>query len=444
VKNSLPRGWSLARFGDLGTWTGGGTPSKSNPEFWADGTIPWVSPKDMKSALISDTIDRITPAALNDSPAAIVAPRSVLFVVRSGILRHTLPVAINSVPVTVNQDLKVLTPATGIHAEYVAWLVRSFEREILHYCSKAGTTVQSIEMPRLMDFLVPVAPEFEQPRIVAAIEEHLSRSDAAEASLYRIRALIARCRDAFLLSGIGGSLRNGESDRTKSWNSITMGEIAEIVTGTTPETSHAEYYGGEIPFFKPTDLNAGYNIRQASATLSATGAAKARVLPAGSVLVTCIGATIGKVGFSRVPGATNQQINALICGPRIDPRFLFWWFASPVGQALVRDNASATTLPILNKGRMKELRIELPPIRQQVEIVAEIERRMSQLESLDSVAATLLKRGGRLRQSILNHGFAGRLVPQDRGDEHAVLLLDRIRASRPATLSKSKSSRRSA
>ena len=57
----LPEGWVWARLGQLGRWTGGGTPSKANAAFWANGTVPWVSPKDMKVDVIGDTEDFITP-----------------------------------------------------------------------------------------------------------------------------------------------------------------------------------------------------------------------------------------------------------------------------------------------------------------------------------------------------------------------------------------------
>jgi type I restriction enzyme S subunit len=63
----VPDGWVWARLGDLGRWTGGGTPSKSNSAFWTGGTIPWISPKDMKSDTVGNAEDRITEAAVANS-----------------------------------------------------------------------------------------------------------------------------------------------------------------------------------------------------------------------------------------------------------------------------------------------------------------------------------------------------------------------------------------
>src|SRR3977135_1293471 len=86
---ALPEGWCWTPLGDLGTWMGGGTPSKANAAFWSNGTVPWVSPKDMKVAVIGETEDKITADAVEGSSAKYVPEGSVLMVMRSGILRHS-------------------------------------------------------------------------------------------------------------------------------------------------------------------------------------------------------------------------------------------------------------------------------------------------------------------------------------------------------------------
>src|SRR4051794_6936005 len=106
-------GWVDAALGDLGRWQGGSTPSKSNPAFWEEGTIPWVSPKDFASSHLKPVQDYITQRAVTEGRVSIVPSGSLLFVTRSGILKHTLPIAINSVPVAINQDVKALELAPG-------------------------------------------------------------------------------------------------------------------------------------------------------------------------------------------------------------------------------------------------------------------------------------------------------------------------------------------
>ena len=112
------------------TILGGGTPSKSHPEYFM-GTVPWVSPKDMKKAIISDSIDHITEEAIASSTTNLIPVNSVLMVIRSGILKHTLPVAINSVPVTINQDMKAFVPDDDMLPEFLMHYFKAIEFDVL-------------------------------------------------------------------------------------------------------------------------------------------------------------------------------------------------------------------------------------------------------------------------------------------------------------------------
>ena len=133
----------------------------------------------MKVDVITDSQDHITEAAVRASAVKLIPPGSVLFVTRSGILAHTLPVARTLVAVTVNQDIKALTPTPGIHPSYVAWAARAFGDKILAECSKDGTTVASVDTDLLLNFLIPIAPAREQDRIV---EAHTTTQRAAHSA----------------------------------------------------------------------------------------------------------------------------------------------------------------------------------------------------------------------------------------------------------------------
>ncbi len=107
---SNPIGWEKATLDDVcDKIYGGGTPSKAIPEYYI-GDIPWVTPKDMKSEYIGNSLVHINEEAINNSSAKLIPTESVLMVIRSGILKHTLPVAINTRNVTVNQDMKAFIP----------------------------------------------------------------------------------------------------------------------------------------------------------------------------------------------------------------------------------------------------------------------------------------------------------------------------------------------
>ena len=201
----LPPSWASVRLSDLGPWIGGGTPSKANPSYW-HGPIPWVSPKDMKTRVIRETGDGITMNAIECSTARCVPPKSVLVVTRSGILAHSLPVAVTAVESALNQDLKALIPPCGILPDYIAWGLRACEQRILNTCRKGGTTVHSIEMPRLSAFELPIAPTNEQRRVVDRIEALFDEIDRGVESLRAAKKAIGLYRQSLLKAAFEGRL----------------------------------------------------------------------------------------------------------------------------------------------------------------------------------------------------------------------------------------------
>ena len=134
---------------------GGGTPSKSHPEYYEDGEIPWITSKDMKTDILIDSQIHINEDGVSNSTARIVPKNSVIMVIRSGILKHTLPVAINAVPITVNQDLKVFIPGNRIVTNFLAYQFKMMEREILS--GVRAVTADNIEFDALKrrELIVP-------------------------------------------------------------------------------------------------------------------------------------------------------------------------------------------------------------------------------------------------------------------------------------------------
>ena len=212
----------------------------------------------------------------------------------------------------------------------------------------------------------------------------------------------------------------------EGWVWTIVGEVGEVITGSTPSKDIAEYYGGDIPFYKPTDLDLGINTNSASDTLTIEGYNLSRKLPVGSILVTCIGATIGKTGLISTEGACNQQINAIIPSSLITSTFLYYSCISEYFQKEIRNHASATTLPILNKNNFTKLLIPLPPLSEQQRIVKEIERWFALIEQIEQSKADLQATIKQAKSKILDLAIHGKLVPQDPNDESAIELLKRI------------------
>jgi type I restriction enzyme S subunit len=325
-----------------------------------------------------------------------------------------------------------------------------------------GTTRPRVNLNHIRNISIPLPPLNEQKRIVEKIEELFSKLDAGIAALERIRGKIKTYRQAVLKYAFEGKLtekwRENNKDILESaeklldkteqeknlskfplneikklqnklpskWIWVKIKNIGHVMTGTTPSKAKKEYYGNSFPFFKPTDLNEGYYVKKSNDGLSEIGVTKARLIPEKSILVTCIGATIGKTGFIRVKGACNQQINAIVVNKNIYAGYIFFMCISPQFQKKIVGTSSATTLPILNKNKFKELIIPLAPIKEQKKIVEEIERRFENADRVEEVVKKCLKKAGAVRQSILKKAFSGKLVPQDPQDEPAEKLLKKI------------------
>ncbi|GAB6268813.1 MAG: restriction endonuclease subunit S [Smithella sp.] len=165
----------------------GGTPSTKRTDYW-HGNIPWISPKDMKSAHIFDSQDHITRQAVDES-VSLVPPHSVLLVVRSGILQRTVPVAVNEVAAAINQDIRAFVPKNRdqLLPDYLAALLDSQQVALLRLV-KWSTTVQSINKEELDRFPIPLPPLPIQLKIVEVVvvgREKIAREREAADRLTR-------------------------------------------------------------------------------------------------------------------------------------------------------------------------------------------------------------------------------------------------------------------
>ena len=151
---------------NLGKWTGGCTPSMAETVYWENGTIPWISSKDMKVATLLDTQDHITEKALERTPIKMLPADIVAIVARSGILKHTLPVAYIPFATTVNQDIKALVTGKSILPRYAYFAIFAFSDDILKKAKKQGGTVDSLDVKAFMNYEIPVPVMEEQQRIV--------------------------------------------------------------------------------------------------------------------------------------------------------------------------------------------------------------------------------------------------------------------------------------
>lgn len=202
----VPEHWELVPLKYLCNFSGGGTPSKDNLSYWTGGEIPWVSPKDMKSYWLSETQDKLTEKAVKESSTNYVDEGCLLMVVRSGILQRTIPIAINTVRVTLNQDMKALSFNSRMVVEYAANYILGNVNSLLLEWLKDGATVESIEHEYLANSLFPVPPVKEQIKINQDIKERMATFQNLEDRATVGIKLLQERRTAIISAAVTGKI----------------------------------------------------------------------------------------------------------------------------------------------------------------------------------------------------------------------------------------------
>ena len=164
----LPEGWAWERLSNLATFSGGKTPSTSNREYW-EGDILWVTSKDMKCKYIDSSLLMISEKGLEQMQ--LYPENTLLLVTRSGILRHTIPVAILKKPATINQDLKAIMLYIPNLEEYIYICIKGMESRLILEYTKAGATVENINFDAFQKILLPIPPENQIQRIIDATND---------------------------------------------------------------------------------------------------------------------------------------------------------------------------------------------------------------------------------------------------------------------------------
>jgi len=162
------------------------------------------------------------------------------------------------------------------------------------------------------------------------------------------------------------------------WEELTIGDIGEVITGSTPATSQREYYDGEYLFVSPGDISDMRLIKTTKTTLTEEGFAQCRPIKAWSVLFVCIGSTIGKVAQNIRECATNQQINSVVPSPLFSGDFVYYLLLKEVEK--IKKLAGKQAVPIINKTLFSSVKVFVPKLGEQNRIA-------NCLSSLDTLIA---------------------------------------------------------
>lgn len=266
-----------------------------------------------------------------------------------------------------------------IRQDYLNFFLHSSEALNQIHNLTEGTVRDSLKFSAFVKVQISLPALPEQKRIAEELDRICELKKNAEERLALMDQLVkSRFVEMF-----------GECD-----DLVRLDQVGQIYTGSTPPMKVPEYYdSNDIPFVKPSDLS--FEISQVVTSecfVSKKAEPVVRMFDPGAVLVTCIGATIGKMGVARVRGTCNQQINFVVPSSNIEPEFLALALQSKKDE-LVR-SANSTAVPILNKSQFSKIQLPLPPIGEQrkfAAFVAEVDKSKSILRETVAKMETLYK-----------------------------------------------------
>ncbi|WP_437593360.1 restriction endonuclease subunit S [Sorangium sp. So ce1000] len=456
MSDELREGWASVKVGSLFECWGGMTPSTTIESYWG-GTMPWISSKDVKAWTIGRGTECITPKALAETRLRVCPIGCVLIVVRSGVLAHTLPVALTTAPLVVNQDVKVLTCGNQHLNEWLAIYLRAHQREILEANRKDGTTVQSIRVQELLAREMPVPPLAEQRRIVDKVEALLERVDRARARLDRVPRILKRFRQAVLAAACSGELTREwrknqpnvraaklllseiakrradlalptasrpisdegieipDEDLPDSWVWCRVGQIADVRLGGTPSRKDASYWNGSIPWVSSGEVaNCRIGSTKERITKKGLENSNAKLYPAGSVLIAMIGEgkTRGQAAVLDIEASTNQNVAGLIFDAGMI-NFEYVWYWALQEYVKNRDEGRGGNQAALNGAKVRALPLPLPPLEEQDEIVRVLKNMLAIADTIERRLETVTRQVEKIPQAILSKAFLGELVPTE-------------------------------
>ena len=407
--------WKVMKLSEVATIVGGGTPSSSKSEYFENGNIPWITPKDLSGynkRYISKGERNITELGLKNSSAKLLPKNTVLLTSRAPIGY----VAIASNEISTNQGFKSLVLNNGHIPEFFYYLLKN-NVHILE--SRAtGSTFKEISGQILKDTELSIpTPDIQQKivDILSPLDDKIELNTQINQTLEQIaqalfkswfvdfdpvRAKVQALSDGLSLEQSELAAMQAISGKTpeeltalsqtqpdcyaelaetakafpcemvevdgvdvpRGWNLKALSDLGQIICGKTPSKSNKEFYGNDVPFIKIPDMHNQIIITQTTDNLSVAGAnsQSKKYIPPKSICVSCI-ATVGLVSMTSKPSHTNQQINSIIPNDEQISEFLYLSLKQSSMTKYLKDLASGGSATLnLNTSTFSKIEIMTP------------------------------------------------------------------------------------
>jgi type I restriction enzyme S subunit len=428
--DTVPKDWSLVPLKYLAQFSGGGTPSKDNPDYW-NGNIPWVSPKDMKTSTIISTIDNVTEKAVEQSSTKLLNKGALLVVVRSGILQHSIPVAINNIPVTLNQDIRAVHFNSRLNAKYAMYIIAGSQAALLLEWRKQGATVESIEQDYLANTIFPVPSVEEQNQITQFLDDEIEKIDSLIERQRQLIQLLKEKRQAI----ISQAVTKGLNSSTKMRNSGVewLGEIPEhwvvtqlkfntleMQTGPFGSQLHAEDYVVDgIPLVNPAHMKDGKIVPDSKVSVDEnTWSRLSRhqlfegdlIFARRGELGRCAVVTKGEEGWLCGTGSLKAKLNE-----RLIPEYSYLLITSSGVISELSLESKGSTMDNLNTETLGRVRLPVPPVGEQRGILSYVKNVSGKYGLLIDKANSAIELMQERRTALISAAVTGKIDVRDWG-----------------------------
>ena len=364
----------MVKLGDICTFQSGGTPSKSNSEYF-NGSIPWITTVALTGDYIdkNDAVDWITDKAIQESAAKIVPENSIMVGTRVGIGK----VAINAVPMSTSQDIVSL-----INIDDTKWDKKFLCKVILArnnvLLSQArGATIKGIKIDTLAKLEIPEIPLNEQRRISAVLDKVSGLIAKRREQLDKLDELVkARFVEMF-----------GDPSANSQWPTQKLSKLGELNRGVSKHRprNDPDLLGGPYPLIQTGDVsNSGLYISDYSSTYSELGLAQSRLWKEGTLCIT-IAANIAQTSILAFDACFPDSVVGFLPGEKTNAVFVHYWFS--FFQKILEEQAPQVAQKNINLKILSDLDVIVPPYNLQADFsdfVGQIEKsKLTIQQSLD-------------------------------------------------------------
>ncbi|BFK37915.1 restriction endonuclease subunit S [Collinsella sp. i05-0019-G5] len=394
--------WEQRKLSEVATFGGGHTPSMADSDNYEDGCVLWVTSQDVKSSYLDRTTTQITEKGAKK--LTLYPAGSLVMVTRSGILRHTLPVAELRKPSTVNQDIRVILPQDTCCGGWLLQFFISRNKELLLEFGKTGTTVESVDFGKIKDMLLRMPSSVEQQQI----GRYFAQLDSLITLHQRKHDKLCTLKKSMLDKMFP---KPGETEPeirfegfTDPWEQRKLSEVATFGGGHTPSMADSDNYeDGCVLWVTSQDVKSSY-LDRTTTQITEKGAKKLTLYPAGSlVMVTRSGILRHTLPVAelRKPSTVNQDIRVILPQDTCCGGWLLQFFISRNKELLLEFGKTGTTVESVDFGKIKDMLLRMPSSVEQ----QQIGRYFAQLDSLITLHQRKLELLRNIKKSLLDRMF---------------------------------------